>query len=73
MSDTKTEQAGGDTGADMDSIAPRRGELLRWLAEDARKPDELGEKWWDEFEAFLREHRLKIVTMMLTCSSRPTP
>lgn len=59
MSDTKTEKA-EDAGADMDSIAPRRRELLRWLAEDARKPDELGEKWWDEFEAFLSEHRLKI-------------
>lgn len=59
MSDTKMEEAGDNTGADMDCVAPRRRELLRWLAEDARKPDELGEKWWDEFEAFLREHRLK--------------
>lgn len=60
MSDAKPEEAEGVIGADMDSIAPRRRELLRWLAEDARKTDELGEKWWDEFETFLREHRLKL-------------
>jgi len=60
MSDTRTDETEGSTDVDMDSIAPRRRELLRWLAEDARKPDEMGEKWWDDFEAFLRDHRLKL-------------
>jgi len=58
MADAKA----GDVGATVSDgdIAPRRRELLRWLAEDARKPDEMGEQWWDEFEAALRERRLKI-------------
>jgi len=61
MGDTRTDRADArDADEDLSHLPPRKRGLLRWLDEDAQRPDEMGEEWWDEFEEFLRTHRLKI-------------
>ncbi|MFO8079742.1 MAG: hypothetical protein R6V07_05485 [Armatimonadota bacterium] len=56
MADTKA-----DVGRkEREELAPENRRALEWLEQDAEREDKLGEKWWDEFEDFLRLHRLKI-------------
>ena len=39
-------------------LRPQNKKLLRWLDSWQATPDELGETWWNEFQADIEAHRV---------------
>jgi hypothetical protein len=56
MADAKVD----DSTTGEDELAPENRRALEWLEQDSSEQDDVSEEWWDEFEDFLRTHRLKI-------------
>lgn len=34
--------------------------LQQWLVQVATRPDDRGQQWWDDFDAFLRRSRVRL-------------
>ena len=46
--------------AQAQPLSPENQRLLAFLEEFMKTPDEMGKAWWDEFEKWLRENRLRL-------------
>jgi len=56
MADARTDKS----ALDGRKLSPKNRRLLKWIEEQLRRGPDEDDAWWDEFEVFVRSHRLNL-------------
>lgn len=59
MSSARKQPETLSTDAPPGPLRPENQQLLEFLEKFMAEPDDLGEAWWDDFERWLRENRVR--------------